>query len=337
MPALVSSAKITAPSGTTPLTDKSKPPEMMASAWQSVAGIWNAGALAPAPLGIRRSGRRSGVEAPACGCGHGLRRPPRSPGARLWVSAARRRSPVSISRRPRHLQGRCLAAQGGMVRHAQGQPEPVDDGADQALGLAPGEAEHRAQGQRRQDRQRRVAGLTTSRGARRSPPTRDRLRREPDGDAVALTQAGVVVAPVGDLARLLADRVAAVVVQLERQRERPGSDHRAPPASDRLQAPPDGIRPTTRHARTRRPGRCQGQRQVRTALRGVAPGQPTPPGLVRRGHPTSPHSSRPAWIGFRAVHTDPNELIRNGRSTDLTISEFPQTDRPGAAGLKRHA
>jgi len=38
--------------------------------------------------------------------------------------------------RARHLQRLGPAAQRGMVRHRQSQPEQADDGADQALGLA---------------------------------------------------------------------------------------------------------------------------------------------------------------------------------------------------------
>ena len=51
-------------------------------------------AVTPAPVVIRRRGRRSGVQGPACGSGHGRRRPPRWPDARPCVSAARRRSPA---------------------------------------------------------------------------------------------------------------------------------------------------------------------------------------------------------------------------------------------------
>jgi hypothetical protein len=58
--------------------------------------------------------------------------------------------------RARHLQRLGPAAQGRVVRHAQLQPEQADDGADQALGLAQCQAEHRAQGERRQDGKRNL-------------------------------------------------------------------------------------------------------------------------------------------------------------------------------------
>src|SRR3954454_15465492 len=63
------------------------------------------------------------------------------------------------AQRPRHLQRRRPPTEGGVVRHAQRQPEQADDGADQPLGLPERQAEHRPQGQRRQDRQGRVPGL----------------------------------------------------------------------------------------------------------------------------------------------------------------------------------
>src|SRR3712207_856834 len=47
--------------------------------------------------------------------------------------------------RPRHLQRRRPAAEGGMIGHPQRQAEQADDGTDQPLGLPVGEAEHGAQ------------------------------------------------------------------------------------------------------------------------------------------------------------------------------------------------
>jgi len=48
-----------------------------------------------------------------------------------------------------------------MVRHAQRQPEQADDGADQPLGLAVGQAEHGPERECCQDGERRVPGLPT--------------------------------------------------------------------------------------------------------------------------------------------------------------------------------
>src|SRR4051812_21692329 len=102
-----------------------------------------------------------------------------------------------------------------MVGHPQRQAEQADDRTDQPLGLPVGEAEHGAQGQRRQDRQRRIPGLPTPGGARRRRPRFDRLSGEPDRQAPALAQAGVVLAPVRYLVLLPRDMVTAVLVQLE--------------------------------------------------------------------------------------------------------------------------
>src|SRR4051812_50161526 len=102
-----------------------------------------------------------------------------------------------------------------MVGHPQRQAEQADDRTDQLLGLPVGEAEHGAQGQRRQDRQRRIPGLPTPSRARRRRPRFDRLSGEPDRQAPALAQAGVVLAPVRYLVSLARDMLAAVLVQLE--------------------------------------------------------------------------------------------------------------------------
>ncbi len=48
------------------------------------------------------------------------------------------------------------------------------------------------------------------------------LVREPDCQAVALAQAGVILTPVHDLVRLLGDMASAVLVQLEKQDGHPG-------------------------------------------------------------------------------------------------------------------
>ena len=83
-----------------------------------------------------------------------------------------------------------------MIWHAQRQTEQADDGTDQTLGLPIGEAKHGAQRQGRQDRQRRIPGLATACRARLSRPGGDRLFREPNRQAPALAQAGVVGRPI---------------------------------------------------------------------------------------------------------------------------------------------
>ena len=85
-----------------------------------------------------------------------------------------------------------------MVRHREIEPEQAEDGADQPLGLAQGEAEDGPQGQRRRDRQGGVGGLPARRGARFRLPRRDRRLGEPDRQAAAPAQGGVVGGPVRD-------------------------------------------------------------------------------------------------------------------------------------------
>ena len=101
-----------------------------------------------------------------------------------------------------------------MVRYRQRQAEQAYDRTDQPLSLSVGKAEHGAQGQRRQDRQHRIPRLPAPGGARLRRPRFDRLGGEPDRQAPALAEAGVVLAPVGSLMLLQRDMVATVLVQL---------------------------------------------------------------------------------------------------------------------------
>jgi hypothetical protein len=124
---------------------------------------------------------------------------------------------------PHHLQCLSAAAQGRVVRHREVKPKQVDEGADQPFGLAQGQAEDGAQGQRRGDRQGRIGGLPPACGARLSPPGGDRFLAEPHGQAATLAQGGIVIAPVRHLVLLFGDVTATVLVQLERHGGDPGS------------------------------------------------------------------------------------------------------------------
>ncbi len=121
-----------------------------------------------------------------------------------------------------------------MVRHAQAEAEQADDGTEQALGLPVGQAEHCAQRERRQDGERRIPGLPTPGRARLGRPRRDRLVGEPDRQAAALAQAGVVGRPVRHLVLLARDVVTAVLVPLERQDGHPGLGRAIPYVTQRL-------------------------------------------------------------------------------------------------------
>src|ERR1700730_14102881 len=96
-------------------------------------------------------------------------------------------------------------------------------GCDQPFGLAQRQAENRPQRQRRGDRQRRVARLTTTRAAWLGLPRRNRCFREPDGQAPALAQGNVISSPIRHSVPLLRDMMTAVLVGFEWHGGCPGS------------------------------------------------------------------------------------------------------------------
>ncbi len=85
----------------------------------------------------------------------------------------------------------------------------------------------------------RVPGLAASGRARLGCPGRNCLLGEPDRQAAALTQAGIISWPVRDLVLLAWDVAAAGLVQLERQGANPKSEEGRPPTPPRLSAPTD--------------------------------------------------------------------------------------------------
>src|SRR5215207_3578431 len=123
---------------------------------------------------------------------------------------------IAVRPRPWRLQGLRPAAQGGMVGNSEIETEQANDRADQAFGLAQRQAEHGLEGQRRRDRQIRVVRLTARRGAGLRLPGRDRLFCEPDRQAPALAQGGIILGPIRDPAPLLRDAVTAISIGLER-------------------------------------------------------------------------------------------------------------------------
>src|SRR4051794_22643376 len=164
-------------------------------------------------------------------------------GAGIAAGAAIRT--VAARLRPRHLQRLGPAAQGGVVRHGAVEPEQADDGADQPFGLPVRQPEHGLDRQRRQDRQVGIRGLPAPARAPLGLPRLDRLVRKPDRQAAAPAQALVVIAPVRDLALLLRDVVASVLVQLEGQGGHPRSDGGPPYYLDRAPGATRGIPATT--------------------------------------------------------------------------------------------
>jgi hypothetical protein len=114
-----------------------------------------------------------------------------------------------------NLQRLGAAAQGRVIGHSQIQTEELKDRADQSLSLAQRQTEHRPQRQRRPDRQSRVVGLTTACCARLSPPGRDRVVREPDGQTSALAQGCIVLGPVRHSVPLLRNVVPGAALALK--------------------------------------------------------------------------------------------------------------------------
>jgi hypothetical protein len=103
-----------------------------------------------------------------------------------------------------------------MIGHSEVQPEQADDGGDEAFRLAQRQAKHRAERQRRTDRQGGVARLTTTAGARLSAPRLDCLCSEPHREAATGAQTSLVGRPVRHLVPLLRDTVPALSICLER-------------------------------------------------------------------------------------------------------------------------
>ena len=136
-----------------------------------------------------------------------------------------RRPPQAAATRSRawHFQRLSPTAQGGMIRHSQGKPEQADGGADQALGLAPREAEYRPERWRCQECRKGMPGLSAPRRARLRSPGRGGLVGEPHRQAAAPAQGSIIRSRVRDLALLLGNAVTAVLVQLGTARRASGT------------------------------------------------------------------------------------------------------------------
>ena len=111
-----------------------------------------------------------------------------------------------------------------MIGHREIETEQTNDGPDQPFGLTQCEAKHNAQGKSRGDGQGGVARLAAGRGAPLGTPGRDRGLGEPDRQAAALAQSGVIRWPIGDLVPLLWDMMATILVRFEGQDGLPGSE-----------------------------------------------------------------------------------------------------------------
>src|SRR5215469_12050066 len=121
----------------------------------------------------------------------------------------------------RHCQPLGSPAQRGMVRDGEVEAKQVDDGADQPFGLPQRQSKHCPQGQRRRNRQGRIARLTAAGGAWLGPPGRDRLFAEPYRQAATLAQGSIIFRPVSHPILLLGDVMTAIGIGLEWHREHP--------------------------------------------------------------------------------------------------------------------
>ena len=128
--------------------------------------------------------------------------------------------------RPQHFQRRRPTTERRVIRHAQAEAEQAEDGADQPLGLPVSEVEHVTLRERRQDGKRRVLGMPAARSTQLRLPILDGFIGEPQHQAAALAQTGVVGWPVRHPTPRLRDVKAAVLVQLERRNEQSRSQGR---------------------------------------------------------------------------------------------------------------
>ena len=90
-----------------------------------------------------------------------------------------------------------------VVRGVQVQAHQPEQRRDEALGLPKRQVEEHAQGQRRQDRQVRVALLPATTPGRRRGPRTESVLGEPDGDIASGAQPALVRRPVPDPIPLL--------------------------------------------------------------------------------------------------------------------------------------
>ena len=113
------------------------------------------------------------------------------------------------------------AGEGGVIRNRQIQPEQLEDGGEQPLGLPQRQPEPRSQLQRRCDRQARRARRTTRRSARRRFPLLDCLLADPEREAATLAQGGVELGPIRHCALRPGNVMATSGIGLVRHSGRP--------------------------------------------------------------------------------------------------------------------
>src|SRR4051794_25228125 len=175
-----------------------------------------------------------------------------------------------------------------MIGDGEVQSEQADDGADQPFGLPERQAEDGSQGQRRQDRQGREVGLPAPGRTWLGLPRLDGFIGEPDRQAPALAQAGVVLTPVRYLALLPGNMLATVLVQLDGHAGHPGAGERSYCYSGSTCSATGRIRATT--PRTAQRITSAGKRKPRNARAVVMDGIL---GRVMAGVPLLPRHAAP--------------------------------------------
>jgi hypothetical protein len=113
-----------------------------------------------------------------------------------------------------HLQCLSPRTQGGVVRHREIKTEKADERPDQTFGLAQREVEHRPEGLRRQNGQRRIPWLGAPVRPRLGPPGGNPLLAEPHRQIATLAQACLVGWPIRQPTLLIRDMVATFGIGL---------------------------------------------------------------------------------------------------------------------------
>src|SRR4051812_42497906 len=126
------------------------------------------------------------------------------------------RPPTRLGSRQRRSERQVRAAPGkrGVVRYTDAHPEQGRERAQQAFGLPPRTTKSQAQQVPGFDRHVRVAARTPPLTRAGRMPSRKRLGRDPDCEAVPLLECPVVLRPVADLVARPRDLVTARLMDL---------------------------------------------------------------------------------------------------------------------------
>ena len=149
--------------------------------------------------------------------------------SRAFQTAIRQRRAISVQcyRRSREDRWSCFsgafepairtpAGSTCMIRDGQVDLQHSHDRANQPFALAKRQSKHRSQSQRGFDGKVRIMTLTARRCSGLRLPTCNRIRRKPDCQASAITEANVIFAPVCNPMALARNMPSAFRMKLER-------------------------------------------------------------------------------------------------------------------------